>query len=297
MTSGSRATWPGCTARRSPISTARRRPGPRPSRAAIRTWLQCMSCGAAHGLLGCPPGCGDQTVSAGQFLVRHLGPSRRRRISRRSSSFCHPASSSPCSGPEPSPGRRTRPEALADDPHRHDSRRTGRPGPGRCSSCPRRPGRADQGGGEGPVRRRGTRLAPALTQVARDLANRRLADPDPSPAMLARELNVSVRTRHGAFAAVGEQVTTYIRHRRLHEVRLTLVAPSGRLSTPERGAILAVRGRQSLHPSLQEAPRSPSTTPRSTITRPREDFRRLSPTTATLWRQRVRTMPLSNRGT
>lgn len=77
------------------------------------------------------------------------------------------------------------------------------------------------------------RLAPALTQAAKDLANRRLADPELSPAMLARELNVSVRTLHRAFAAVGEQVTTYIRHRRLHEARLALAAPSGRLSISE----------------------------------------------------------------
>ncbi len=40
------------------------------------------------------------------------------------------------------------------------------------------------------------RLAPALTQAAKDLADRRLADPELSPAMLARELNVSVRTLH-----------------------------------------------------------------------------------------------------
>lgn len=54
--------------------------------------------------------------------------------------------------------------------------------------------------------------------------------------MLARELNVSVRTLHRAFAAVGEQVTTYIRHRRLHEARLALAAPSGRLSISELAA-------------------------------------------------------------
>ncbi|MET8537295.1 helix-turn-helix domain-containing protein [Streptomyces sp. NPDC005065] len=80
------------------------------------------------------------------------------------------------------------------------------------------------------------RLAPALTQAAKDLADRRLADPELSPAMLARELNVSVRTLHRAFTAVGEQVTTYIRNRRLHEARLALTAPSGRLSISELAA-------------------------------------------------------------
>ncbi|GAA1235545.1 helix-turn-helix domain-containing protein [Kitasatospora nipponensis] len=80
------------------------------------------------------------------------------------------------------------------------------------------------------------RLAPALAQAAKDLADRLLADPELSPALLARELNVSVRTLHRAFAATGEQVTTYIRHRRLHEARLTLDAPSGRLSISELAA-------------------------------------------------------------
>jgi len=80
------------------------------------------------------------------------------------------------------------------------------------------------------------RLAPALTQAAKNLADRRLADPELSPAMLARELNVSVRTLHRAFATVGEQVATYIRHRRLQEARLALTAPSGRLSISELAA-------------------------------------------------------------
>lgn len=80
------------------------------------------------------------------------------------------------------------------------------------------------------------RLAPALAQAAKDLADCRLADPELSPAMLARELNVSVRTLQRAFAAVGEQVTTYIRHRRLQEARLALTAPSGRLSISELAA-------------------------------------------------------------
>ncbi|MFD8419266.1 helix-turn-helix domain-containing protein [Streptomyces sp. NPDC059466] len=80
------------------------------------------------------------------------------------------------------------------------------------------------------------RLGPALAQAAKDLADRRLADPELSPAMLARELNVSVRTLHRAFAAAGEQMTTYIRHRRLHEARLALTATSGRLSISELAA-------------------------------------------------------------
>ncbi|NGO10048.1 helix-turn-helix domain-containing protein [Streptomyces sp. HC44] len=80
------------------------------------------------------------------------------------------------------------------------------------------------------------RLAPALARAAKDLANSHLPDPELSPAMLARELNVSVRTLQRAFAAVGESVTTYIRHRRLEEARLALTAPSGRWSVSELAA-------------------------------------------------------------
>jgi AraC-like DNA-binding protein len=80
------------------------------------------------------------------------------------------------------------------------------------------------------------RLAPALAQAAKDLADSRLADPELSPTMLARELHVSVRTLQRAFAAVGEPVTAYIRHRRLDEARLALAAPSGRLSVSELAA-------------------------------------------------------------
>ncbi|MEE4596393.1 helix-turn-helix domain-containing protein [Streptomyces sp. DSM 41524] len=79
-------------------------------------------------------------------------------------------------------------------------------------------------------------LAPALAQAAKDLAQRRLADPELSPAMLARELHVSVRTLHRAFAAVGESVAAYIRHRRLEEARLALSSPSNGVSITELAA-------------------------------------------------------------
>ncbi|MET8446774.1 helix-turn-helix domain-containing protein [Streptomyces sp. NPDC005209] len=80
------------------------------------------------------------------------------------------------------------------------------------------------------------RLAPALVQAAKDLANHRLADPELSSTTLARELNVSVRTLQRAFATVGESVTAYIRHRRLEEARLALTAPSRHLSVSELAA-------------------------------------------------------------
>ncbi|PAZ16220.1 AraC family transcriptional regulator [Streptomyces sp. SA15] len=79
-------------------------------------------------------------------------------------------------------------------------------------------------------------LAPALAQAAKDLADSHLADPELSPAMLARQLNGSVRTLQRAFAATGESVGAYIRQRRLEEARLALTAPSGRLSVSELAA-------------------------------------------------------------
>ncbi|WP_107436361.1 helix-turn-helix domain-containing protein [Streptomyces hyaluromycini] len=79
-------------------------------------------------------------------------------------------------------------------------------------------------------------LAPALVQAAKDLADSRLADPELSGTMLARELNVSVRNLQRAFAATGEPVTAYIRRRRLEEARLALTAPTGRLSVSELAA-------------------------------------------------------------
>ncbi|MFD7334185.1 helix-turn-helix domain-containing protein [Streptomyces sp. NPDC059872] len=77
------------------------------------------------------------------------------------------------------------------------------------------------------------RLAPALAQAAKNLAEQRLADADLSPAMAARELNVSVRTLQRAFAAGGESVTAYIRERRL-ELRQALLA--SRLAVSEIAA-------------------------------------------------------------
>jgi len=78
--------------------------------------------------------------------------------------------------------------------------------------------------------------APALTQAAKDLADSRLAEPELSAAMLARELNVSVRTLQRAFSSAGESVTAYIRRRRLEEARLALSRPSGRVSVTELAA-------------------------------------------------------------
>ncbi|MFD3309491.1 helix-turn-helix domain-containing protein [Streptomyces sp. NPDC058694] len=54
--------------------------------------------------------------------------------------------------------------------------------------------------------------------------------------MLARELNVSVRTLQRAFATTGGSVTAHIRRRRLEEACLALAVPSSRLSVSELAA-------------------------------------------------------------
>ncbi|WP_194922796.1 helix-turn-helix domain-containing protein [Catenulispora pinisilvae] len=80
-------------------------------------------------------------------------------------------------------------------------------------------------------------LAPALVQAAKDLADSRLADPELSAVVLARELNVSLRTLQRAFTVAGESVISYIRERRLEEARLALTAPpASRLSVSELAA-------------------------------------------------------------
>ncbi|GIE81799.1 transcriptional regulator [Actinoplanes philippinensis] len=70
------------------------------------------------------------------------------------------------------------------------------------------------------------RLAPALAAAARRLADGWLTRPDLSPEVLARELNVSVRTLQRAFAAEDQSVTGYVRARRLAQARAALTAPT-----------------------------------------------------------------------
>jgi len=79
-------------------------------------------------------------------------------------------------------------------------------------------------------------LSPALAQAARDLADRRLTDPDLSPSALARELNVSPRTLQRAFAREGRPLSTYIRRRRLEEACRALVASHRRMTVTEIAA-------------------------------------------------------------
>ncbi|GAB7038316.1 MULTISPECIES: helix-turn-helix domain-containing protein [Catenuloplanes] len=67
-------------------------------------------------------------------------------------------------------------------------------------------------------------LAPALARAARELADRLLTRADLTPALLARDLHVSVRTLSRAFATTGEPAAAYIRRRRLEEARHALAA-------------------------------------------------------------------------
>ncbi|WP_033340941.1 helix-turn-helix domain-containing protein [Catenuloplanes japonicus] len=77
-------------------------------------------------------------------------------------------------------------------------------------------------------------LAPALAEAAKRLADERLADRGLTPAMLAREFHVSLRTLQRAFAGTGTSVATYIRDRRLERARHDVAA--GGLSVTEIAA-------------------------------------------------------------
>ncbi|MCD5314371.1 helix-turn-helix transcriptional regulator [Kineosporia babensis] len=68
------------------------------------------------------------------------------------------------------------------------------------------------------------RLAPALAEAAKQLAGERLTDRDLTPAMLAREFGVSLRTLQRAFAGTGTSVASYIRDQRLEQARRDLGA-------------------------------------------------------------------------
>jgi AraC-like DNA-binding protein len=81
-------------------------------------------------------------------------------------------------------------------------------------------------------------LAPALARAAEEIADRRLTDPELSPAALARHLNVSVRTLQRAFAAEGRSVSAYIRDRRLEAARRALTTAGKSTTVSELAARL-----------------------------------------------------------
>ncbi|MGW2373467.1 helix-turn-helix domain-containing protein [Kitasatospora sp. NPDC001683] len=80
------------------------------------------------------------------------------------------------------------------------------------------------------------KLALVLAQAAKELADRRLADPELSPSMLARELNVSVRTLHRAFAETGDGIAAYVRRSRLEQAQHQLTDPASQSSVSEIAA-------------------------------------------------------------
>ncbi|MFI0539450.1 helix-turn-helix domain-containing protein [Streptomyces sp. WSLK1-3] len=57
-----------------------------------------------------------------------------------------------------------------------------------------------------------------------------------SPAILARRVNISVRTPHRAFTTGRESVSAYVRRRGLERGREELLAPFGRPTVSEPAA-------------------------------------------------------------
>ncbi|MGY5053537.1 helix-turn-helix domain-containing protein [Streptomyces sp. 900105755] len=79
-------------------------------------------------------------------------------------------------------------------------------------------------------------FTPALAQAAKDLADAQLTDAELSPAAVAAQLHVSVRTLQRSFASVDESFSAYIRRRRLEEAAEALTAPGSRLTVSEAAA-------------------------------------------------------------
>ncbi|MFF5056695.1 helix-turn-helix domain-containing protein [Micromonospora sp. NPDC000663] len=80
------------------------------------------------------------------------------------------------------------------------------------------------------------RLSAPLVRAAHQIIDERLGDPDLSPSMVARELRVSVRALHRAFATADESVAARIRRRRIERARQDLTAPLGACSVSEVAA-------------------------------------------------------------
>ncbi|MFG2026030.1 helix-turn-helix domain-containing protein [Streptomyces sp. NPDC048825] len=182
---------------------------------------------------------GEATVPAGRFLVRHNGPPVRFEIEPRTAAkvLILPASQLGPLGDRPIVGAADSTEvrllmayAKLVDATLNDLTPTGVQA-ARSALIELVKGVLTQGFDDNEPR-----LAPALAQAAKDLVDSRLTDPDLSPSALARELNVSVRTLHRAFATAEESVSAYVRRRRLEQARLELASSAGRPSTSELAA-------------------------------------------------------------
>lgn len=80
------------------------------------------------------------------------------------------------------------------------------------------------------------RLSASLVRAARQVIDEHLGDPDLSPSAVARELRVSVRALHRAFATTDESVGACIRRRRIEQARRDLAAPFGGWTVSEVAA-------------------------------------------------------------
>jgi AraC-like DNA-binding protein len=204
-------------------------------------WVRIYAVRRGAWILGGPDGHAEQRVSGGRYLLQHFGASPRFETLPRTSSrllFLPAAIFGPMLGNRTLGGSMESAEMRMLLAHTNVVHATfadlGPAGVRAAHSTVAELARAVAAGGFDDVE---PLLAPALAQAAKDLADRHLADPELSLAMLAGELDVSVRTLQRAFAATGEPVTAYIRRRRLEEVRLSLAAlPPGRLSVSELAA-------------------------------------------------------------
>lgn len=191
--------------------------------------------------LGAPLGRAEQTVSAGQFLIRHIArplhfetvPDTVAKVLVLPAAMLKPLLGGRQSVSGPADSAEVRLLAAHSDMIYETVAGLGPAGMQAAHSTLIELAKAVAGGRFDDVE---PQLAPALAQAAKDLVDARLADPELSGTMLARELHVSVRNLQRAFAAAGESVTGYIRQRRLEEARLALTSPADRLSVSELAA-------------------------------------------------------------
>ncbi|MFD0445251.1 DNA-binding protein [Streptomyces indonesiensis] len=148
---------------------------------------------------------GEQTVSAGQFLLRHVGRSTPFETVPHTAAMVTVLPAPPLVpllGKRMVIGAADAAEVRLLVAHAKMVNTTVNDlGPAERAGRPQHLDRVDQSGGRGPVRRRGATAGARAGPGREGSRPAPLADPELSPAMLARELHVSVRTLHRAFAA------------------------------------------------------------------------------------------------
>jgi AraC family transcriptional regulator, positive regulator of tynA and feaB len=195
----------------------------------VRLWIVRRGGWALHD----PRRAGAYTVRAGQFLLHH-GPVERF-ASEPGTSSLHLAMPAEAFDPRPAGGSALTPEVRLVAAHAELLQLTcddlGAAGRRAARDALVELTRAVPRGGFDDAE---PRFAPALAEAAKRWADERLADRGLTPAALAREFNVSVRTLQRAFAATGAGVAAYIRDRRLERARRDVAA--GGLSVTEIAA-------------------------------------------------------------